>query len=110
MITETAGSRRSQRRGAGLVRGSLLVVVALSALVLARPVVADEPKDEAAAGIEAELFEPDNAYEPSDAGNPLRVLAYALHPVGVILDTLIFRPAYWLGSHEPIKTLVGQTD
>ena len=30
--------------------------------------------------------------------------------VGVILDTLIFRPFHWIGSHEPIKTLVGQKD
>jgi hypothetical protein len=49
-------------------------------------------------------------YEPLRAGHPLRIIAYVLHPVGVILDYAIFRPAYWLGSHEPIRTLVGQTD
>ena len=49
-------------------------------------------------------------YEPLRAGHPLRIIAYALHPVGVILDYAIFRPAYWIGSHEPIRTLVGQTD
>lgn len=52
----------------------------------------------------------EQVYEPTEAGHPLRIIAYVLHPVGVILDTLIFRPAYWLGSKEPIKTLVGQTD
>ena len=48
------------------------------------------------------------SYEPDRAGHPLRVIAYALHPVGVILDYVIFRPAYWIGSHEPLRTLFGQ--
>ena len=51
-----------------------------------------------------------SAYEPTEAGHPLRIAAYVLHPVGVILDRLILRPAAWLGRHEPIKTLVGNTD
>ena len=49
-------------------------------------------------------------YDSGEAGNPLRIVAYVLHPVGVVLDTLIFRPAQWIGSKEPIKTLVGNTD
>ena len=49
-------------------------------------------------------------YKSEEAGHPLRIAAYLLHPVGVVIDTLILRPAYWLGSHEPIKTLVGNTD
>ena len=49
-------------------------------------------------------------YDPQEAGHPLRIAAYVLHPVGVILDTLILRPASWLGRKEPIKTLVGNTD
>lgn len=52
----------------------------------------------------------DDEYDPTETGNPLRIVAYVLHPVGVILDTLIFRPAYWLGGKEPIKTLVGRED
>ena len=50
------------------------------------------------------------SYESLRAGHPLRIIAYALHPIGVILDYAIFRPAYWIGSHEPIRTLVGETD
>ncbi len=46
-------------------------------------------------------------YDPHRAGHPLRIVAYVLHPIGVTLDYLIFRPAYWLGSHEPLKTLFG---
>jgi hypothetical protein len=53
---------------------------------------------------------PTPPYEPLRAGHPLRIVAYVLHPVGVILDYAIFRPAYWLGSHEPIRTLVGQEE
>lgn len=46
-------------------------------------------------------------YDPKRAGHPLRIAAYIAHPVGVILDYLIFRPAHWIGHHEPIRTLVG---
>ena len=46
-------------------------------------------------------------YDPQHAGHPVRILAYALHPVGVMLDLLIFRPAHWLGSKEPLATLFG---
>jgi hypothetical protein len=46
-------------------------------------------------------------YDSRRAGHPLRIAAYALHPVGVILDTLIFHPAWWLGQHEPLRTLFG---
>ncbi len=46
-------------------------------------------------------------YDPERAGHPLRIVAYVLHPVGVALDYLIFRPAHWLGSHEPLRTLFG---
>ena len=49
-------------------------------------------------------------YDPQKAGHPVRIVAYVVHPVGVILDLLIFRPAHWVGSlpgmdrffgHEP---------
>jgi hypothetical protein len=46
-------------------------------------------------------------YDPLEAGHPVRVIAYVVHPVGVLLDVLIFRPAHWLGSHEPLATLFG---
>lgn len=49
-------------------------------------------------------------YDSQDAGHPLRIAAYVLHPVGVIIDRLIFRPAWWIGSHEPFYTLFGRTD
>jgi hypothetical protein len=46
-------------------------------------------------------------YDSRRAGHPLRIVAYAAHPFGVILDTLIFHPAWWLGQHEPLRTLFG---
>lgn len=46
-------------------------------------------------------------YDPQRAGHPARIVAYALHPVGVLLDLLIFRPAHWIGSREPLATLFG---
>jgi hypothetical protein len=47
----------------------------------------------------------------SDAsGHPLRIAAYAAHPVGYILDLLIFRPAHWLVHLKPFKALFGHED
>ena len=47
-------------------------------------------------------------YQPSEAGSPLRILGYVVYPVGVVLDYLILRPAYWVGSHEPFRTIFGR--
>jgi hypothetical protein len=46
-------------------------------------------------------------YNPRQSGHPLRIIAYAAHPIGVIIDTLVFHPAWWLGTHEPLRTLFG---
>jgi len=94
----TTGSRGSVQPGNSPRRsscsGKLRVIAAAAALAVA------------AAGSPAAAEEYDETY----TGHPLRIVAYVLHPVGVILDTLIFRPFHWIGSHEPIKTLVGQRD
>lgn len=52
----------------------------------------------------------ESEYDAPDAGNPVRITAYVLHPVGVIYDYLILRPAWWVGSHEPFQTFFGRTD
>jgi hypothetical protein len=49
-------------------------------------------------------------HDPGDSGHPLRIVAYVAHPVGVIIDTLIFRPAHWIVSFEPFKTIFGHED
>ena len=46
-------------------------------------------------------------YDPQKAGHPVRILAYAVHPVGVVLDILIFRPAHWIGSLPVVDKLFG---
>ena len=49
-------------------------------------------------------------YDPSYSAHPLRVVGYVLHPVGVIIDTLIFRPAHWLVQWDFTKKLFGHQD
>ena len=49
-------------------------------------------------------------YDEEKAGHPLRVLGYVLYPVGFLIDTLIFKPAHWVGSHEPFSTLFGHEE
>ena len=49
-------------------------------------------------------------YEPRMAGNPVRIAAYILSPVGVLIDYAIMRPAWWIGSHEPFRTIFGRTN
>jgi hypothetical protein len=46
-------------------------------------------------------------YDARRAGHPVRGVAYVLHPVGVALDWLIFRPAHWVGSQPVIRTIFG---
>lgn len=46
-------------------------------------------------------------YDARRAGHPLRVVGYILHPVGVALDWLIFRPAHWAGSQPAFAFLFG---
>jgi len=44
------------------------------------------------------------------AGHPLKIIGVVLHPVGVVLDYAIFRPAHWLANREPVKTLTGHEE
>jgi hypothetical protein len=46
-------------------------------------------------------------YDPRKAGHPVRIIAYAAHPFGWLLDRLIFFPAWWIGGHEPFRSIVG---
>ena len=86
-INNSAGRRR--RRGfAALLLATLLFATSATT---APPAAAD-------------------GYDPEMAGHPLRIIAYVLHPVGVVIDYLLMRPAHWLISQEPIQTLVGHKD
>lgn len=46
-------------------------------------------------------------YDPKRAGNPLRIVYYAVYPATLLLDWLIFRPAYYVGQCEPFHTIFG---
>lgn len=63
-------------------RSCAALLLAALLLALASPAAADE-------------------YDVRRAGHPLRVVAYVLHPVGVALDWLLFRPAHWV-VHQPV--------
>ena len=80
---------RSRRRS-GLF-GLVLAAICAASLTIASPVLADE-------------------YDEDSAGHPLRIVAYVLHPVGVAIDYLILRPAHWIVSQEPMKTVFGHED
>jgi hypothetical protein len=43
-------------------------------------------------------------------GHPLKIIGVVLHPVGVVLDYVIFRPAHWLAHREAVKTLTGHDE
>jgi len=85
------GRRRQLRRLAG-------VLVTALALGLAGPAAADDDEVDW------------QDYNPRRAGNPVRIAAYVLHPVGVIVDYLVLRPAWWIGQHEPFRTIFGVED
>jgi hypothetical protein len=44
------------------------------------------------------------------SGHPLEIIGTVLHPVGWLIDTLIFRPAHWLAHREPVKTVTGHKE
>jgi hypothetical protein len=48
-----------------------------------------------------------DTYDPQRAGNPLRIVAYVLHPVGFVLDYGLMRPCFWLVQRQPFRTVFG---
>jgi hypothetical protein len=79
---------RTIARKIGYAIAALFVALALA---LSSPAAADE-------------------YDTSNAGHPIRLIAYALYPVGVAIDYILLRPAHWLVSYEPLKTIFGHKD
>lgn len=81
----------ARRRAPRPVRGVALAWVA-AALLAAAPVARADDHD------------------PERASHPVRIVAYVLHPIGVMLDFLIVRPAHWVVEREPFRTLFGHED
>ena len=49
-------------------------------------------------------------HDSDESGHPFRVLAYVVHPVGVAIDMLVFRPAHWFVHRASwLETLFGHT-
>ena len=46
-------------------------------------------------------------YDARRAGHPLRLVAYVLHPIGVALDWLLFRPGHWMVSQPVMSHIFG---
>jgi hypothetical protein len=92
-IPSRAMPRLPLRSGRATAGGGLAALLLL-ALVLALP-----------AG-EARADE----YESGRAGHPLRIAAYILHPIGVVLEYSIFRPAHWLVHWEPAAEFFGHRE
>jgi hypothetical protein len=46
-------------------------------------------------------------HDPTRAMHPVRIAAYALHPVGVAIDYAIVRPSVWVVRQEPFRTIFG---
>ncbi|MEM9176765.1 MAG: hypothetical protein AAGC67_16195 [Myxococcota bacterium] len=89
--SETARTTELRRRR----RSTPFLAAALGAFLLSLPLATPSLADE---------------YDEDSAGHPLRIVAYVLHPVGVAIDYLILRPAHWLVSQEPMKTVFGHED
>lgn len=49
-----------------------------------------------------------DAYDDSQT-HPLRVIAYAIHPVGFALEWLVFRPLHFVVSHPRAERVFGHT-
>lgn len=49
-------------------------------------------------------------HHSQESGHPIRVAAYVLHPIGVVIDTVIFKPAHWFVHRADwIETLFGHS-
>ena len=84
----------------------LVLVLALGPLGIAPPGAEPEPVEEPAA--HAPLARSPMAnYEPLRAGHPLRVVAYALHPVGWAIEWLVARPIHFLVSQPQLEPITG---
>ena len=108
------------RRRIARVLATWVLGAACAALPLLRvaPAQALEPPDhdettavaEPGAPSAHEYTEVEDPHDPTKAMHPVRVAAYVLHPVGVLLDYALVRPAVWVARQEPFRTIFGYGD
>lgn len=93
------------------------IALLCASLAFAIPAAAVEPPEadplpveEAAPPASHERTRVSDPHDPTRAMHPVRVAAYALHPVGVALDWILVRPAVWVARQEPFRTIFGYED
>jgi hypothetical protein len=107
-------ARQTTRRA---LRPVLFLTVCALLAVVAAPARALAPEDEELDAIESAVPADPHArtrvsdtHDPNRAAHPVRIAAYALHPVGVALDWMLVRPAVWVAKREPFRTIFGYED
>ena len=102
--------RRSARALAiGVACGALLLLRVEPARAIEPPPEDETPVDAARTTVLPHTDVPD-PYDPTKSAHPVRIAAYVLHPVGVLLDYTIVRPAVWVARQEPFRTIFGYGD
>lgn len=48
-----------------------------------------------------------NEYDANDSDNPMRLVAYAVHPFGYVADRLVMRPIHWMVSQKYLCDFFG---
>lgn len=93
------------------------IAILCAALAFAAPAAAVEPPEADPLPVEEpappqshERTRVTDPHDPTRAMHPVRVAAYALHPVGVALDWVVVRPAVWVARQEPFRTIFGYED
>jgi hypothetical protein len=104
----TSSRRRSASRSLALATSAVFVaLVVIGSPSFALPPEEEELAETTPAVVDVPLEDP---HDPSRAMHPLRVAAYAAHPVGVALDWILVRPAVWVVRREPFRTIFGYED
>jgi hypothetical protein len=48
-----------------------------------------------------------HTYNRDDDGHPLRIIAYALHPIGMLAEYGVTRPIHWFVSRKGLDKIFG---
>lgn len=90
MVTQQQFSTRASK--SRRLRALLLALCVVSATAFSTPAGADR------------------RHNPEGGAHPLRIIAYVLHPVGYLIDTVLVRPAHWVVSRPSLAPIFGHTN